>query len=42
MVKAGADVDAGMETGGFALEAAEILGSEFFEHEFGILGVSLW
>lgn len=34
MVEAGADVDAGMETGGFALEATEVLGCEFFEHGF--------
>ena len=31
MVEAGADVDAGMETGGFALEAAEVSGGLFFE-----------
>lgn len=37
MVEAGADVDAGMETGGFALEAAEVFGSEFFEHRFWII-----
>ncbi len=37
MVVAGADVDAGMETSGFALEAAEVLGCEFFEHGFWII-----
>lgn len=37
MVEAGADVDAGMETGSFALEAAEVLGCEFFEHGFWII-----
>ncbi len=42
MVEAGADVDAGMETSGFAAEAAKVSGSEFFEHGFWILGVSLW
>ena len=42
MVEAGADVDASMETGGFALEATEVFGSKFFEHGFWILGVSLW
>lgn len=37
MVEAGADVDACMETGGFALEAAEVLGCEFFKHRFWII-----
>lgn len=37
MVNAGASVDAGMEMGGFALEAAEVLGCEFFEHGFWII-----
>lgn len=32
MVKAGADVDAGMEFCRLAGKAAEVLGSEFFEH----------
>jgi len=36
VVCAGADANEGAETGGFAVEAAEVLGSEFFEHGFWV------
>ena len=41
LVEAGADMDAGVKTGGFSGKATEVLRGEFFEHGLRIMMVRL-